>query len=102
MGIPKEGPSAGLGFVIGIVSALTRRPVRNDLAVTGEITLSGKVEPVGNISSKVSAAKTAQAHSVILPLGNRREIEILPEELRRDMDFIFVSEIEEALKVALL
>jgi len=101
-GVPKEGPSAGLGFVIGIVSALTKRPVRNDVAVTGEITLRGKVEPVGNIGPKISAAKTAQARTVILPLGNRREAELLPEELRRDMDFIFVSGAEEALQVALL
>ena len=99
--IPKDGPSAGVTIVTALASLATRRPVRNDLAMTGEITLRGKVLPVGGIKEKVLAAHRAGIRSVILPARNERDVEDVPEELRRQLTFIFVDDANEVLRHAL-
>ena len=92
--IPKDGPSAGVTMVTALVSELTRRPVRGDIAMTGEITLSGRVLPVGGIKEKVLAARRAGIREVILPRQNEKNVmEDLNDELRADMTIHLVSEI---------
>jgi ATP-dependent Lon protease len=101
--IPKDGPSAGVTMVTALVSELTRRPVRGDIAMTGEITLSGRVLPVGGIKEKVLAARRAGIREVILPRQNEKNVkEDLSDELRSDMTIHLVSEIPEVLLLALL
>jgi ATP-dependent Lon protease len=101
--IPKDGPSAGVTMVTALVSTLSRRPVRGDVSMTGEITLSGKVLPVGGIKEKVLAAKRAGIKEVILPKQNEKNVkEDLNEELRRGLTIHLVSTIDEALLLALL
>jgi len=99
--IPKDGPSAGVTMVTALASLATRRPVRGDLAMTGEITLRGRVLPVGGIKEKMLAAHRAGIREVILPSRNERDVEDVPEELRRELRFIFVEDAEEVLKHAL-
>ena len=84
-----------------LASLATRRPVRSEVAMTGEITLRGKVLPVGGIKEKVLAAHRAGIRSVILPSRNERDLEDVPEELRRQLRFIFVDDAEEVLRHAL-
>jgi ATP-dependent Lon protease len=99
--IPKDGPSAGATIMTALASLATRRPVRNEVAMTGEITLRGKVLPVGGIKEKVLAAHRAGIRSVILPRLNERDVEDVPEELRKQVRFIFVDDAEEVLRHAL-
>ena len=99
--IPKDGPSAGVTMVTALASLATRRPVRGDLAMTGEITLRGKVLPVGGIKEKVLAAHRVGIRSLILPRRNERDIEDVPEDLRREIAFVFVDDAEEVLRHAL-
>ena len=100
--IPKDGPSAGVTIATALASELTRRPVRGDIAMTGEITLSGRVLPVGGIKEKVLAARRAGIREVILPRQNEKNVnEDLTEELRRDMTIHFVQTVEEVLLLAL-
>jgi ATP-dependent Lon protease len=100
--IPKDGPSAGVTMVTALVSELTRRPVRGDIAMTGEITLSGRVLPVGGIKEKVLAARRAGLREVILPRQNEKNVkEDLSDELRADMTIHLVSEVQEVLLLAL-
>jgi ATP-dependent Lon protease len=89
-------------MVTALASLATRRPVGRDLAMTGEITLRGKVLPVGRIKEKVLAAHRAGISEVILPRRNERDIEDVPEDLRRQMAFVFVDDAEEVLLHALL
>jgi ATP-dependent Lon protease len=100
--IPKDGPSAGVTIMTALASLATRRPVRGDLAMTGEITLRGKVLPVGGIKEKVLAAHRAGIRSIILPARNERDVEDVPEELRRQLTFIFVDNADEVLRHALV
>jgi len=99
--IPKDGPSAGVTIMTALASLALRRPVQNDLAMTGEITLRGKVLPVGGIKEKVLAAHRAGIRSVILPRRNERDVEDVPEDLRRQLAFLFVDNAEEVLTQAL-
>ena len=101
--IPKDGPSAGVTMVTALASELTGRPVRGDVAMTGEITLSGRVLPVGGIKEKVLAARRHGIVEVVLPRQNEKNIkEDLTDELRRDLTIHYVSHIEEVLATALL
>lgn len=99
--IPKDGPSAGVTMASALASAFTERPVRSDLAMTGEITLRGKVLPVGGIKEKVMAAHRSGLRTVILPKRNERDLEDLPEELRKEMTFIFAESVDEVFQTAL-
>ena len=102
MGIPKEGPSAGVTMVAGIVSALTERPVKNDVALTGEITIMWKVLPVGGIQAKIMAAIDAGVKTVILPEGNRSDVEHLPDYIKDQIEIVFADSIDFVLKNALV
>jgi len=100
--IPKDGPSAGVTMVVALASALTGRPVRGDIAMTGEVTLSGRVLPVGGIKEKVLAARRHGIHQVILPKANETNVrEDLTDEIRRGLTVHFVSEVDEVLALAL-
>jgi ATP-dependent Lon protease len=98
---PKDGPSAGVTIVTALASLATGRPVRGDLAMTGEITLRGKVLPVGGIKEKVLAAHRAGIRTLILPARNERDVEDVPEELRRQVTFLFVDDADGVLRHAL-
>ena len=98
---PKDGPSAGLALLTALVSLLTARPVENALAMTGEITLRGKVLPVGGIKEKVLAASRAGITRVLLPASNRRNLRDIPPEVRRIMKFTFVRKMDAAVLAAL-
>jgi ATP-dependent Lon protease len=101
-GIPKDGPSAGIALVTAIVSRLTGRPVRADLAMTGEITLRGVVMPIGGVKEKVLAAHRAGIKQVLLPTRNVRDLDEIPKEIRDELKIDFVARIEQVLEYALL
>jgi ATP-dependent Lon protease len=100
--IPKDGPSAGVTMATAILSLLTGKPVRRKIAMTGEITLRGEVLPIGGIKEKVLAARRAKINTVIMPSLNERDLEDINETIRKDMDFIFVDDVREVFKAALL
>jgi ATP-dependent Lon protease len=99
--IPKDGPSAGVTIAASLASLLSGRPVRSDVAMTGEITLRGKVLPVGGVKEKVLAARRAGIKTVILPRRNESDLEDIPEESRNEIEFIFVDTVDEVLRHAL-
>jgi len=99
--IPKDGPSAGVTMLVSLVSLLTDRHVRNDVAMTGEITLRGLVLPVGGIKEKVLAAKRAGIKSVILPKLNEKDLEEVPESIKENMEFKFIERMDEAVEICL-
>lgn len=100
--IPKDGPSAGVTILSALVSLLTNMKVRNDIAMTGEVTLRGAVLPVGGVKEKVIAAKRAGIHTVILPDKNRNDTIEIPKNVNKSMKYIFVKEMDEVLKYAIL
>jgi ATP-dependent Lon protease len=99
--IPKDGPSAGVTMATALASLYTKLPARSDVAMTGEITLTGLVLPIGGIKEKVLAARRAGIHTVIMPKANQKDLRDLPEEVRKEMEFIFASRVEDVLKVAI-
>ncbi len=99
--VPKEGPSAGIALVTALVSLLTGRVVRSDVAMTGEITLRGKVLPIGGVKEKVLGASRAGITTVILPRRNENDLEEIPAELRSRMTFVLVDHADEVLETAL-
>jgi ATP-dependent Lon protease len=99
--IPKDGPSAGVTMLVSLVSLLTDKPVRNDVAMTGEITLRGLVLPVGGIKQKVLAAKRAGIKHIILPKLNEKDLEEVPESIKENMDFKFIEKMDEAIGLTL-
>lgn len=100
-GIPKDGPSAGVTMTTALASALTQRPVRREFAMTGEVTLRGRVLPVGGIKDKVLAAHRAGITEVILPADNEKDLVDIPEKARADLKFHLVSRVDEVLRLAL-
>jgi ATP-dependent Lon protease len=99
--IPKDGPSAGVTIFTAITSLLTARPVRSDVAMTGEITLRGLVLPVGGIKEKVLAARRAGITTLILPKKNEKDLEEVPEQVKKDLKFHFVQKMDEVIHIAL-
>jgi ATP-dependent Lon protease len=99
--IPKDGPSAGVTMLSALVSLLTNRTVKKDLAMTGEITLRGLVLPVGGIKEKVLAAHRAGVKTIILPKWNKKDLEEIPLKVRKEITFHFVDEMLEVLRIAL-
>jgi ATP-dependent Lon protease len=99
--IPKDGPSAGITMALAIVSALTGIPVRKDVAMTGEITLRGRVLPIGGLKSKILAAHLSGAGMVILPRKNEKDIRDVPEEIRKQIKLVLVDSMDQVLAAAL-
>ncbi len=100
--IPKDGPSAGITLATALASAMSGRPIRKDVAMTGEITLRGRVLPIGGLKEKVLAAHRAGIRTVIIPAENEKDLEEIPDNVRREMTFCRVSHADEVLKIALL
>ncbi len=100
--IPKDGPSAGITITLAIASALSDRPVRRDVAMTGEVTLRGKVLEIGGVKEKVMSAYRSGLREVILPKSNEKDLRDLPDEVREGMAFTFVQAMDEVLRLALL
>src|SRR4029077_8955431 len=99
--VPKDGPSAGVALVTALRSLYTNTPVRSDMAMTGEITLSGLVLPVGGIKEKVLAARRAGMHQVVLPRDNEPDLHELPEHVRGELQIPLADRIEDVLLAAL-
>jgi ATP-dependent Lon protease len=100
--VPKDGPSAGIAVTLAIASVLSRRAVRRDVAMTGEVTLRGKVLEIGGVKEKVLAAYRAGLREVILPSSNAKDMREVPEEVRKNMGVKFVSSMDEVLRMLLL
>jgi ATP-dependent Lon protease len=100
--IPKDGPSAGVAIATCIASVMGEHPVRHDVAMTGEITLRGKVLSVGGIKEKVMAAHRANVKTVVLPEGNRKDLSEVPEEIKSQLKFVFAERVEDVWKEALI
>lgn len=100
--VPKDGPSAGITMATAMVSALTGAPVRNEVAMTGEVTLQGRVLPIGGLKEKILAAKRAGVLQVVLPAENERDLEEIPEDVKMGMEFFPVSEMAQVLDHAVI
>ena len=100
--IPKDGPSAGITMGTALVSLLTGRPARRDVAMTGEISLTGRVLAIGGLKEKVLAARRAGVKKVVLPDRNRQDMEDIPEDVRQELEFVFVEDLREAVAEVLL
>ncbi|HQY30349.1 MAG TPA: magnesium chelatase domain-containing protein, partial [Thermomicrobiales bacterium] len=99
---PKDGPSAGITMATALISALTKRPVRGDTAMTGEITLRGRVLPIGGLKDKTLAAHRHGIRRLIAPLQNARELDKIPANIVKDMTFIWVKDMDDVIKAAIL
>lgn len=100
--VPKDGPSAGVTMATALLSAVTQTPVRADLAMTGEVTLRGRVLPIGGLKEKILAAKMAEVKTVLVPRENEKDIEEIPGEIKEGLEILFVETMEEVAKHALL
>jgi ATP-dependent Lon protease len=99
--VPKDGPSAGITITMALISALLDRPIRRDVAMTGEITLRGRILPVGGLKEKILAAHRARIKTFILPKKNEKDLVEIPAKVRRDMTFVFVERMEQVVEAAL-
>ena len=100
--MPKDGPSAGITMATAMVSGLTGRKIRSDVAMTGEITIRGNVLPIGGLKEKVLAAYREGIKTIVLPKENERDIEDIPENIREKLEFVPVEHMDQVLKTALL
>jgi ATP-dependent Lon protease len=100
--IQKDGPSAGIAIAVALISLLTGKPARKDVAMTGEITLTGRILPVGGIKEKILAARRAKVKTVLLPEKNRVDVEELPEKIKQGIETVLISNIEEAVDLVLV
>jgi ATP-dependent Lon protease len=100
--IPKDGPSAGITMATALISALTRRPVSRDVAMTGEITLRGRVLPVGGLKEKCLAAFRAGVRTIVVPDRNQKDLDEIPKPLRRKLKLVLAKNMSDVLKLALL
>lgn len=100
--VPKDGPSAGVTMATALLSAVTQTPVRADLAMTGEVTLRGRVLPIGGLKEKILAAKMAEVKTVLVPRENEKDIEEIPEEIKEGLEILFVETMEEVAEHALV
>ena len=96
--VPKDGPSAGITMASAMISALTGRKVRADIAMTGEVTIRGRVLPIGGLKEKLLAAKRAKINTVIVPMQNRRNVEELEANVTEGLEVIYASEMDDVLK----
>ena len=99
--VPKDGPSAGITMATAMISALTHIPIRNDVGMTGEITLRGRVLPIGGLKEKLLAARRAGIRTVIIPIDNQKDIEEVPERIRNSMKLVFVKSMDEVIQHSL-
>ena len=99
--VPKDGPSAGVTMFTSVMSVLLNKPVRKDVAMTGEITLRGKVLPVGGIKEKVLAAHRAGIRTILLPAENKADIDDIPQSVRKQLKFVLLEKADETLKYVL-
>ena len=99
--MPKDGPSAGVAMTVALASLISGRPVRNDVAMTGEVTLTGQVLPIGGLKEKSLAAQRAGIKRVIVPARNEGDVEEIPEHERSELEFVYVDEVSEAIDAAL-
>lgn len=99
--VPKDGPSAGIAITTALVSALTKRPVRRDIGMTGEVTLRGRALEIGGVKEKVIAAHRAGLKTIIMPKDNQKDLEDIPKNVLKDLNFKFVKHMDEVLKLAL-
>ena len=100
--VPKDGPSAGITMATAMISALTHIPIRNDVGMTGEITLRGRVLPIGGLKEKLLAARRAGIRTVIIPIDNQKDIEEVPERIRNSMKLVFVKSMDEVIQHSLI
>src|SRR5690606_37021538 len=98
--IQKDGPSAGVALFVALVSLFIGRPVRNDVAMTGEISLRGLVLPVGGIKEKCLAALRAGIHTILLPARNKKDLQDIPESAKQHLHFIWLDNVDQAVEVA--
>ena len=98
--VPKDGPSAGITMTTAMLSALTGKAVRNDVAMTGEVTITGRVLSIGGLNEKVLAAKRIGITNIILPEGNNSDIQEMPKEIKDGMNFIFVNNMRQVVENA--
>jgi ATP-dependent Lon protease len=99
--VPKDGPSAGITMATAIISALTRRPIDHCVGMTGEITLRGRVLPIGGLKEKALAAHRAGLTHLVVPRGNRKDLDELPARVRKQITFTYVEHMDQVLNVAL-
>jgi ATP-dependent Lon protease len=99
--VPKDGPSAGITMATAIASALTAKPVRKDVSMTGEVTLRGRVLPIGGIKEKTLAAKRMGIKTIIIPHRNKKDLQDIPKYVKEGMEFVFVETMDDVLAIAL-
>jgi ATP-dependent Lon protease len=96
--IPKDGPSAGLPIAVALISLITGRPAKRDVALTGELMLSGRLLPVGGVKEKLMAARRAGIRKVVLPAKNAPDLKTIPAEIQKDLEIITISEVKEIIE----